>query len=112
MNPKESKINFAVPNERYLRDTDKKMGKIIPPGTILKSFELLQNKNNVMILRDIKRISWGLGKNKSGDVNLWGFEDPPTLQDLNDQTNRELFFVNEMMNNFNDLDGPWINWQS
>ena len=34
MDPKESKINFAVPNERYLHETDRQMGKIIPPGTI------------------------------------------------------------------------------
>ena len=44
MNPKESKINFAVPNERYLCETDKNMGKIIPPGVINQSCELLKNK--------------------------------------------------------------------
>ena len=57
MNLKESKINFAVPNERYLHDTDKIMGKIIPPGVIKESCEILKNKQNVMILGDIKRIS-------------------------------------------------------
>ena len=57
MNLKESKINFTVPNERYLCDTDKNMGKIIPPGVIKQSCEILRNKQNVMILGDIKRIS-------------------------------------------------------
>ena len=80
MNLKESKINFAVPNERYLCDTDKNMGKIISPGVIKQSCKILRNKQHVMILGDIKRISQGLGKNYYGDINLWGFEDPPTLQ--------------------------------
>ena len=61
MNPKDSKINFAVPNERYLHDTDRQMGKIKPPGIITKSCEILQNKQNVMTLGDIKRISRCLG---------------------------------------------------
>ena len=51
MNPKDSKINFAVPNEQYLHDTDKNMGRIIPPGIITKSCEILQNKQNGMIFR-------------------------------------------------------------
>ena len=70
MYPKDSKINFAVPSEWYLHDTDKTMGKIIPPGIITKSCEILQNKENVMILGDIKRISRGLGWNIYGDLNL------------------------------------------
>ena len=44
MDPKESKINFAVPNERYLRSNDEVMGRIIPPGKIEESFKLLQVK--------------------------------------------------------------------
>ena len=56
-NESKSKINFAVPNERYLHDTGKNMGKIIPPGVIKQSCEILRNKQNVMILGDIKRIS-------------------------------------------------------
>ena len=56
MNPKESNMNFAVPNKRYLCDTDKNMGKIIPPGVIKQSCKILRNKQNVMILGDIKRI--------------------------------------------------------
>ena len=41
-----------------------------------------------MILGDIKRISHGLGKHKYGDVNLWGYEEPPTLDDKLEQTIR------------------------
>ena len=42
MNLKESKINFAVPNERYLCHTDKNMEKIIPPGVIKEACEILK----------------------------------------------------------------------
>ena len=104
MNPKDSEINFAVPNEWYLHDTDRNMGKIIPPGIITKSCEILQNKQNIMILGDIKRISRGLGWNRYGDVNLWGFEDPPSLKEKTEQTEREINFMELMLNDFNDLD--------
>ena len=95
MNPKESKINFAVPNERYLHETDKNMGKIIPPGVIKQSCELLQNKKNIMILGDIKRISRGLGKNRYSDINLWGFEDPPPLKRKKLKKQKENFITHK-----------------
>ena len=46
-----------------------------------------------MILGDIKRISHGLGKHKYGDVNLWGYEEPPTLDGKLEQTQKEITFV-------------------
>ena len=81
-----------------MHDTDKKIGRIIPPGIITKSCEILQNKQNVMILGDIKRISRGLGWNRYGDVNLWGFEDPPSLEEKTEQTEREINFIELMLN--------------
>ena len=104
MNPKESKINFAVPNERYLCEKDKNMGKIIPPGVINQSCELLKNKQNVMILGDIKRISRGLGKYMYGNINLRGLEDSPTLEEKTEQTERELHYIQTMLDEFNELD--------
>ena len=54
MDPKESNINFAVPNERYLRLNDEVMGRIIQPGQIEESFKLLENKKNVILMADLK----------------------------------------------------------
>ena len=59
MDTKESNINFAVPNERYLRSNDEVMGRIIPLGKIEESFKLLQNKKNVILMADLKRIAKG-----------------------------------------------------
>ena len=80
------------------------MGKIIPPGVIKESCEILKNKQNVIILGDIKRISWGLGKNHYGDINLWGFEDLPTLEQKTEQTEREIHYIETMLDEFNELD--------
>ena len=55
MDPKESNINFAVQNERYLRSNDDVMGRIIPLGKIEESFKLLQNKKNVILMADLKK---------------------------------------------------------
>ena len=38
-----------------------------------------------MILGDIKRISTGLGKDWYADTNLWGYEDPPFLEQDTEQ---------------------------
>ena len=57
-----------------------------------------------MILGDIKRISHGLGKHKYGNVNLWGYEEPPTLDDKLEQTQKEITFIQEMLDAFNELD--------
>ena len=73
--PQKSNINFAVPDERYLRNMNNKLGKIIPPGGIEDSFLLIENKDNIVLLADCKRISKGLGKDNLGEENLWGFED-------------------------------------
>ena len=58
----------------------------------------------MMILGDIKRISRGLGKNRYGNINLWGFEDPPTLEEKPEQTERELHYIQTMLDEFNELD--------
>ena len=44
LDPKKSNVNFAVPNERYLRNIDNVMERIIPPGKIKDSFNLLKGK--------------------------------------------------------------------
>ena len=54
-----------------------------------------------MNLKDIKRISHGLGKHKYGDVNLWGYEESPTLDDKLEQTQKEITFIQEMPDDFN-----------
>ena len=58
--PRNSEINFAVPDEQYLRTLDSKYGKVIPPGIIDDSYELLSHHPDVVIMADCKRVAKGL----------------------------------------------------
>ena len=69
-----SKINFAVPNEKMLRSINNKLPKVIPPGIIEKSLHLLKDQKDVILMADGKLVSKGLGSNFLGDVNLFGHE--------------------------------------
>ena len=104
LDPKKSNVNFAVPNERYLRNIDNVMGKIIPPGKIEYPFKLLKGKKNVILMADLKRVSKGLGKNTHGKVNLWNYEKSPNLEERTQEMNRNISFVNGMRNNVEEYD--------
>ena len=49
-------------------------------------------------------MSKGLGKNTNGDVNLWGYEKPPNLQERTEEMNRNIAFVNDMRNHVEEYD--------
>ena len=70
--PKESEINFAVPDERHLRNQDRQLGRIIQPGPIKESLKLVRGHDDIILMGDCKRVSKGLKFDKMGDVNLWG----------------------------------------
>ena len=67
-----SKINFAVPDEKMLREIRSKLPKVIMPGIIHKSLDLLKDQRDVILMADGKLLSKGLGDNFTGDVNLFG----------------------------------------
>ena len=77
--PKISKINFAVPSEKVLRDYSRSLPKIIPPGKIHCTMELLKNKKDIILMGDAKLVTKGLNANFSGEVNLFGHETNPNL---------------------------------
>ena len=104
LDPKKSNVNFAVPNERYLRNIDNVMGKIIPPGKIEDSFKLLKGKKNIILMADLKGVCKGLGKNTHGEVNLWGYEKSPNFEERTQEMNRNISFVNDMRNNVEEYD--------
>ena len=79
--PDKSEINFAVPDERYLRSQDRVLGRIIPPGIISSSVNMLQNHKDVVLMADCKRLAKGLRGIRMGDVDLWGHEKRPTLEE-------------------------------
>ena len=42
--------------------------------------------------------------NHYGDINLWTFEDPHTLEQKTEQTEREMNYIETMLDEFNKLD--------
>ena len=79
--PDKSEINFAVPDERQLRSQDRILGRIIQPGLIDASMNMLKNHKDIVLMADCKRLAKGLTGHMMGDVNLWGHEKRPTLQE-------------------------------
>ena len=80
--PELSKINFAVPDEKVLRDYRQSLPKIIPPGKIYASLDLLKNKKDIILMGDGKLVTKGLKTDFVGDVNLFSHENNPNLEDL------------------------------
>ena len=58
--PNKSKLNFAVPDEKILREVSKVLPKIIPPGKIEATLQLLKGKENIIIMADGKLLTKGL----------------------------------------------------
>ena len=79
--PKKSDINFAVPDKQYLHCQDRILGRIVQPGIIESSLNILQNHKDVVLMADCKQLAKGLKGDWAGDVDLWGHEKIPTLQD-------------------------------
>ena len=100
--PKISKINFAVPSEKVLRDYSRILPKIIPPGKIHCTMELLKNKKDIILMGNAKLVMKGLNENFCGDVNLFGHETNPNLENLKDYMDRRIDFISECVHKFKD----------
>ena len=79
--PKKGSYNFAVPDERTLRKSKTQIPKDVPCGLIDESLELLDNNKEFILSLNGKQVGQGLKEHGVGDVNLWGFEGPPSLKD-------------------------------
>ena len=95
---KDSKINFAVPDEKMIREITSSLPKVIPPGIISKSLNLLRNRKDVVLMADGKLLSRGLGDNFTGDINLFGHETNPNLQKLQMELSKHLDFIADSIN--------------
>ena len=92
-----AKINFAVPDEKMLRDLRNELPKVIPPGIINKSIGLLKNQRDVILMADGKLLSRGLGDNFRGDVNLFGHESNPNIAQLQMDLMNHLNFISNSL---------------
>ena len=57
------------------------MLKIIPCGIIEESVKLLDKEKEFVLSIDGKQLIPGLLNESEGDVNLWGYEGPPSLKE-------------------------------
>ena len=98
--PADSKINFTVPDEKVLRDYNKILPKVIPPGKIYKWLNLLSGKKDIIMMGDSKLVAKGLKMNFEGDINLFGHETNPNLDKLIFELKSKLEFVAKSSLNF------------
>ena len=91
--PSNAKVNFAVPHENILREFNRTLPKIIPPGKIEASLRMLAGKKDIILMGDGKLVTKGLSSNFCGDVNLFGHETSPNLEDLKDDLKSKLTFI-------------------
>ena len=88
--PEKSKINFAVPSESVLRYINRRLPKVIPLGKIHQLLDLLSDQKDVILMADGKLVTKGLKENFCGDVNLFGHEINPNINDLENEIQRHL----------------------
>ena len=92
-NPLLGNNNFAVPDERILRKSKTFVDKEIPCGIIDEAVQLLQQNKQYIVSLDGKQAGLGLRTDGYGDVNLWGYEGPPTLSQMQHRLREETDFV-------------------
>lgn len=83
--PSDSKINFAVPSRSILEKMRSPMASS-EPGILTEMITAMSNADKTQIETfkmcvDGKKLNAGVQGQKLGDINLWGFEDNPTLQE-------------------------------
>ena len=100
--PKKSNINFAVPDDKILRDFGQKLPKVIPPGKIHCTLEMPKDKEDVVIMADAKLVTKGLNSDFQGDVNLFGHEENPNLNFLKTYMDRRIDFISDSVAKFSE----------
>ena len=95
-NPQTQKINFAVPNEKIIRQYNRILLKAINPSKIPQCLNLLNNKKDIIIMEDGKLISKYLTTNFEGDVNLFGNENCLNLDDLKTDLHKKLEVISKV----------------
>ena len=91
--PKIGSFNFAVPDVKTILRHQKHREKCAYAGIINSLFDLVDKMKQFVLEYDAKRIATGLGDNRIGDVNLWGHEGHPSLQECEDNLKHELSVI-------------------
>ena len=87
-------------DEKILREYGKQMPKIILPGKIRCTLEMLKDKEDVVLMADTKLVTKGLNSDFQGDVNLFGHEENPNLDFLKSYMDRRIDFISRNVAKF------------
>ena len=93
-NPQKGNFNFAVPDEKIWRKSKTHIPNVVECGLIDEGIQMLDPNKEYIISLDGKQTGKGLREMPKGDVNLWGFEGPPTLKETIEQSKKEINFFN------------------
>ena len=102
LKPSESSINFVVPDRKSLEGTEVSDSlKGIDPGILRRMIEMLNDDDEEQtktfkLCFDGKKLNPGVDGQLKGDVNLWGYEGPPTLKERENQV-KETFNIVESL---------------
>ena len=83
-----------------MRKLSQKLPKIIPPGIIRPTLDLLKNKEDLILMTDGKLVTKGLKSEFVGDIDLFGHENAPNLAELRNYLDKQLDYVCSSMKNF------------
>ena len=98
--PNKSKVNFAVPDAKIIRELSCVLPKVIPPGKIKSTMEMIRNKEDIILMGDGKLVTRGLKSDFCGDIDLFGHEKSPNLNDLKDYMDRRSDFISDSIKIF------------
>ena len=99
-NPSTAKLNFAVPDEKILRDCRNGIPKLVPQSKIVKCLDMLCNKKDIVLMVDGKLVTKSLEENFLGDVNLFGHETCPKLADLKSTLDSHITYIGRCSRSF------------
>ena len=98
--PLESKVNFAVPNRSILDHMDHPIDASSPKVMTDMIDMINQNDpkqtNSYKVCVDGKKINSGTHGQKLGDVNLWGFESSPSLEERVSLYNKDIEVIHDL----------------
>ena len=99
-NPSNAKLNFAVPDEKILRESGNGIPKLVPPGKIVKCLDILSNQKDIVLMADGKLVTKGLKESFLGDVNLFGHETTPNLAELKSTLESHITYIGRCCESF------------
>ena len=112
----ESLVNFAVPDRKILDKLESPV-QCSAPGILIDMIDAVSKSdpNQIQTYKmcvDGKKINAGTRGQKLGDINLWGFEDHPTLLERETRLQNDIEKVTDLYSDINLLEMKAIDYLS